>query len=317
MSAAAAVPMNPEGFAAMVARHVRNWGSKIVAVAKKPFGVAARVARRLHVTQAVRWTAGIAKRGAGWMWHYAKIPLALAVPPIAAVIYAPQFVVVMLGILTLCSLASGFALWRLYKEVQKKAPEEVADLVEDLRRRYQELQDENDRLRRRPEPEQEPEPEIVVEPGVMDAVIVEEVPDDVIVVEEVADEVVHEATAVREEFAQQPFPSERSEKPLPIPYPILQARWIELSKLAEEAYLAEDVDTYSEINGRMAVVMVRTGDKDNKLFPDASWNDIHRENRATQEERQPDYPWNIKRMSVGSQKESKLLKELAAKAKAA
>lgn len=316
MSAAAAVPMNPEGFRAMVARYVRNWGRKTVAMVKKTGNVVTRAARRLHVTQAVRWTAGMAGMVAGKAWHYAKIPIMLAAPPIAAVVFAPQFVVVMLGLMTLMLGITGFWLWRLHKELKKKAPEETAGLIEDLRQRLRDAQEEAEELRRtRASKSPEPEPEREDEPDIVEGVVVEETSDGVFVVEEPVVERIHDMEAARDEAAAKPFPDPPEDKTLPVPYPILQARWTELTKLAEEAFQAEDEDLFSEITGRLAVVMARTGHPDNKVTPNASWSDIHRDNRRNQESEMPDYPWNWERMTKGSQKEVTLLNELRDKAK--
>lgn len=339
MSAAAAVPMSPEGFAAMVARHVRNWGSKALALVKTPARFAARVARRLHVTQAVRWTAGIAKSAVRGIWRFARVPIMLAVPPIAAVVYAPQFVAILLGLTILGFAITGVMLWRLHKALKKKAPEEVQDLVEDLRRRIQE-EEERSRVRvrarkqRAPEPEPEDDEDVVegeviegevlitggeggleiIEEILEESVEGEPVDDGVIIVEEVIEQI-HDAQAAKDEAIAQPLPDEVDGKELPIPYQVLSARWTNLTQMAEEAHEV-DPDLYSEISGRLAVVLVRTGHPDNKLYADASWSDIHRENRAQLEAEQPDYPWNLTRMSKGSQAEVKLLKELAAKARA-
>lgn len=308
MSTASAVPMNPEGFFAMIARHTRTWGRKAISMAKKPGKLVARAANWLHVTQATRWVASKTTFVASKVWHVVKIPVLWGGPAVVAVLYAPQFVAVMLLGLTFSTAVMGFWLWRLHKKLKEQAPEETRALIEDLRRRLAEAQEEAREAKKTPAPEPEKEPEKEPE---TETVVVEEV-------HTITDVIQRHPVDTGEqdrskESAQQPFPPEPS-KDLPVPYGILNKRWLGLSEQADEARDAEDNDLYSEVIGRMSVVLVRTGDPGNKLLPDTPWNKIHTENRKALEIKEPDREWNWTRMSNGAKAEAKLLREMAEKA---
>ena len=304
---AASVPMTPEGFGAMISRHVASWGRKAVAVVKTGGRFIARVANRLRITPAARWVASTSKVQAKKAWVYAKPAVTWAITPLTALWLGYPYVVLGAGFI----LAGSFFAVRSNRKDRDHSPEEWAEMQSRWRAAKKEHREELSRLHMQ---RRKNEISVVVDPDFVnpeDAIVVEEnVPGDVI-----ADELQKELDELREEVRelraglaevppveddvvvvpdpeepQMEFPAEVEKKHLPVPYPILQERWTNLAGMSEEADEAQDNELYSELIGRMSVVLARTGNPENKLKPDAAWNKIHAENRKQQEAEQPRLP---------------------------
>ena len=130
-----------------VGSRLNNWGQKITTVAKKAGGYVVRAAKWVAGTKAVQWTVSKSKFILGRAWHYAKGPIGWVAAPIAAVIFAPKAVAVMLVLVMIALAVIGFIAWKSYKHLRTiSTEEELREMVEEITAAVAEGRDANGTL---------------------------------------------------------------------------------------------------------------------------------------------------------------------------
>jgi len=116
-----------------VGQYLSTWGRKIKAGTTKVLGFIARGAKRLYNTKAAQWVVSKTKYVAGWAWHYAKGPVGWIAAPIAAVIFAPKAVAVMLVLVLLAVAGLGFIGYKAYQHLKTiTTAEELREMQEEF-----------------------------------------------------------------------------------------------------------------------------------------------------------------------------------------
>lgn len=111
---------------------LNSWGQKIKAVVQKVGGFFARTAQWLWNSTPVQWIVDKGKFLAGKVWQYARGPVGWVAAPVAAILFAPKAVVVMLlGVGVIVGL-TAMMVWPIYKEWRKLPPEERDQIFANL-----------------------------------------------------------------------------------------------------------------------------------------------------------------------------------------
>ena len=91
----------------------------------------------------------------------------------------------------------------------------------------------------------------------------------------------------------------------------IESRYNYLTELSKDAWARDDRKDYSDLTGRMHLLVVRKGASDGKLKKDASVSDIHSEARRQAEFKDRDFGWDFGVMYRAALSEDKRLKEAA------
>jgi hypothetical protein len=146
MATATAMP-NTQTFWARLGERLSNWGGKIKGFAFRVGSYITRAARWLYHTKAAQWVVTKASFVAGKVWHVAKGPVGWIAAPIAAIIFAPKAVAVMLFLVLVLIAVLAYLVYRLTREMKNASPEDfeeikegVADIGEAIRDGFADIQ---------------------------------------------------------------------------------------------------------------------------------------------------------------------------------
>lgn len=118
-----------ETFWARVGQRLRSWGQKIKNVAVRFGNWIKRGAQWLWNTKAIQWVVDKTKLVATKTWSVLRGPVGWVLAPIAAIIFAPKAVAVMLLLVGLAIGLLVFMTWRLTKLVKERTGEEIVDIL--------------------------------------------------------------------------------------------------------------------------------------------------------------------------------------------
>jgi hypothetical protein len=121
-----------------VGQHLRNWGAKVVDIAKRVGNWFVKGAKWLWNTKPVQWTVSKTQFVAGKVWlglnvafHYAKGPILWVGTPVLALWAMPTASTIVLGVGVLALAGITFFTWRAYRHLRTiSTQEELIDLTE-------------------------------------------------------------------------------------------------------------------------------------------------------------------------------------------
>jgi hypothetical protein len=110
-----------------------SWGRALKTGAGRVGNWFTRGAKWLYNTKAVQWIVASSKSVGRWTVNMLKGPVGWVAAPVAAVIFAPKAVAVMLLLTMVTTGVLAFSVYKLYRHLREVSPEEVREFIAEAR----------------------------------------------------------------------------------------------------------------------------------------------------------------------------------------